>query len=262
MDARKAGAGMRRVTWMRGSLVGGLVALATAGGCGNAGTGSAGTVSEQLAAMPSSNDALIQMRRGGCGPGGQCPIYSVSIFTDGTVTYDGRANVATIGQRRAKLSCALVNELISAIDAMHFLDSAEQCCVCPEATGSALVILDYRPGAIPKTVFHDQGCRSAPAAMSALEEAIDRTAEVERWTKPVLARKAPPVSDSPKAAALEGAPVLLMTSAEPTRAAPQVPPAPDPSRSDDVLESMDRSASAPLPMVPAANTNPPDAPHP
>ena len=63
--------------------------------------------------------------------------------------------------------------LISTIDAMDFLDSALDCCVCPEAADPKLVTLDYRPGSVTKTVQHDQRCSKAPAAFSALEKQID-----------------------------------------------------------------------------------------
>jgi hypothetical protein len=117
-------------------------------------------------------DALIQMRRQGCADEA-CPIYSVSIFPDGTVVYDGRANVGVIGRRSGRLASGALSTLISTIDAMDFLDSALDCCVCPEAADPNLVTLDYRPGSVTKTVQHDQRCSKAPAALSALEKEID-----------------------------------------------------------------------------------------
>ena len=145
-----------------------------------------GQGAEQLASRP---DALIQMRRGGCPPG-VCPVYSVSIFLDGTVAYDGQANVAVLGHRTAKLSAERLNELLTQIEAMDFLDSSEQCCVCPDAMEKAhLVILDYRPGVAAKTVLHDEACGLAPPTMSAIEHSIDNATGVERWTTPLVASK-------------------------------------------------------------------------
>ena len=117
-------------------------------------------------------DALIQMRRQGC-VDEPCPIYSVSIFPDGTAIYDGRANVGVIGRRAGHLASGDLSMLISTIDAMDFLDSALDCCVCPEGADPKLVTLDYRPGSVTKTVQHDQRCSKAPAALSALEKQID-----------------------------------------------------------------------------------------
>jgi hypothetical protein len=135
--------------------------------------------------MPDTPNALIQMRRSGCAPD-RCSVYSVSIFIDGSVTYDGRENVGVVGKRYAKLAGERVSELMLAIDTMGFLDIPERCCLCPTAPGSQMVILDYRPGSIQKTVVHEEGCSSAPAGMIALEQAIDRASGVARWIAPVV----------------------------------------------------------------------------
>jgi Domain of unknown function (DUF6438) len=122
--------------------------------------------------LPDEPEALIQMRRQGCASE-PCPIYAVSIFPDGTAVYDGRANVGVIGRRPIRLTPGDLSALLSAIDAMHFLDSANDCCVCPDAVEKDMVILDYRPGSVSKTVQHDQRCPKAPPAFSALEKEID-----------------------------------------------------------------------------------------
>ena len=124
--------------------------------------------------LPDEPEALIQMRKQGCASEA-CPIYAVSIFPDGTGVYDGRANVGVIGRRSVRLAAGDLSALISAIDAMDFLDSATNCCVCPDAADQRLVTLDYRPGSVTKTVQHDERCSKAPPAFSALEKAIDRS---------------------------------------------------------------------------------------
>jgi hypothetical protein len=160
--------------------------LSTMSGCAHNKASAAGQGAEQLADVP---DSLIQMRRGGCPPG-NCPVYSVSIYLDGTVVYDGQANVAVVGRRTAKVSAERLDELLSQIEAMDFLDSAERCCVCPDAADRAhLVILDYRPGSTYKTVLHDAACSSAPPALSAIERRIDEVTGVGQWTMPLVASK-------------------------------------------------------------------------
>jgi hypothetical protein len=178
---------MTTAWWRRGASVA-LIALltSTAIGCAHNRASATGQGAEQLASTP---DSLIQMRRGGCPPG-VCPVYSLSIFLDGTIAYDGQANVAALGHRTAKLSAERLNDLLSQIEAMDFLDSSEQCCVCPDATERAhLVILDYRPGSAAKTVVHDDACGLAPPTMTALERSIDSAAGVERWTSSFVASK-------------------------------------------------------------------------
>jgi hypothetical protein len=171
--------------WSRLGLVM-AAAVSTAIGCAHNRASDAGQGAEQLTGTP---DSLIQMRRGGCPPD-ICPVYSVSIYLDGTVVYDGQTNVAVIGRRTAKVSAERLNDLLSQIEAMDFLDSAERCCVCPDAAdGAHRVILDYRPGSTYKTVLHDDACSSAPPALSAIERSIDQATAVEQWTVPRVAAK-------------------------------------------------------------------------
>jgi hypothetical protein len=136
---------------------------------------------EQLAAMTDAPEAIVQLRRGGCPPEA-CPVYSVSVFMDGTVIYEGRSNVAIVGQRRATLPAERVSELIVAIQEARFLDNPDNCCSCPDSRQSNLVMIDYRPGAAQKSIVHDQACGSAPLAMNTLTTTIERLTAVERWT--------------------------------------------------------------------------------
>jgi hypothetical protein len=137
-------------------------------------------VAAQGTAIAAAPEALIQMRRSGCADA-PCPVYSVSIYLDGTVVYEGRANVSALGERRWKISSEPINQLLREMAAMDFLDTPEGSGICPDATATAIVILDYHPGSTQKTVIHDERCGGAPPALAALEEAIDRLTGTERW---------------------------------------------------------------------------------
>jgi hypothetical protein len=134
---------------------------------------------EKEISIPDEPGALIQMRRNGC-PDQPCPVYSVAIFSDGTVVYDGRANVGVIGRRTLKVGPSEVNALVTSLEAMDFIDSTDECCVCSDDRPPSLVTLDYRPGTTTKTVIHDQRCPTAPSAFARLESQIDRTTAAER----------------------------------------------------------------------------------
>ena len=160
----------RRLHALRGCLL--VVAL---------GTATAGCATDGLAATPGFNrlakvpGAMIQMRRTGCASG-QCPVYGVAILPDRTVVYDGE----TPGARRKSISPEQMRELQLAIETMHFLDSTDECCLCPSKPGGRYVVLDYSPGFFRKTVVHDEDCPSAPPAMSALEQLIERATGLGR----------------------------------------------------------------------------------
>ncbi len=124
-------------------------------------------------------EALLQMKRNGC-PDEPCPVYSISIFADGTAIYDGRANVGVVGRRTLKVRASELCALITTLDAMDFLDTAEDCCTCTEPTKPPTVTLAYRPGAVAKTVVHDQHCAKVPAAFARIEQQIDRATGSDR----------------------------------------------------------------------------------
>jgi hypothetical protein len=159
----------------------GIAVVAGLGGCASRGVDGRGNVTYP-ATMPDVPDALVQMRRRGC-TGDQCPVYSVSIYEDRSVVYEGRSHVALVGTRRSTVSSETLSALISQIEALKFLDSSDDCCVCSKTDQNEIVVLDYRPGSIAKTVIHDAQCLSAPPGLRELEQAIDLAAGVETWTK-------------------------------------------------------------------------------
>jgi hypothetical protein len=176
---------MRNGGWVGVGVV--VVAAGALGGCaGNK------ALSNPAVAELRQPDALIQLRRAGCVADQGCPIYSVSIFADGTVTYEGRANVAVVGTRREKIPVERLADLVSRIETTGFLDSPEQCCVCEGSDeGGHMVLIDYRPGRIEKTIVNDDACRSAPASMRELERAIDDATISGRWTVGPRANRPP-----------------------------------------------------------------------
>jgi hypothetical protein len=99
--------------------------------------------------------------------------------------------VGVVGRHKSRISPDQLNQLISALDSMDFLDLPTSGCVCASETGRQMVTLDYRPGSVQKTVVHDSGCWSAPPAMAVLEQSIDRSAGVEHWVSPRVASSAP-----------------------------------------------------------------------
>jgi hypothetical protein len=159
----------------------GMAVVVGLGGCASRDLDSRGNVTYPVA-IPDVPDALVQMRRSGCF-GDRCPVYSVSIFEDRSVVYEGRSHVAVVGIRRTAVSSETLSALISQIEALKFLDSADDCCVCSQTNQKEIVVLDYRPGSIGKTVIHDAQCMSAPPGLRELEQAIDVAAGVEAWTK-------------------------------------------------------------------------------
>lgn len=157
-----------RVGWMTGVLAGVVALLGCASGSASHKKGVA-----QIKALGEESGSVVQLRRAGCASG-DCPVYSVAVFMDGTTVYEGRANVAVMGERRTKLPPDRVSELINAMGKADFLNTPEECCMCPDAKRPRLVMIDYRPGLARKSILHDETCGAAPDALNGLTDTIER----------------------------------------------------------------------------------------
>jgi hypothetical protein len=160
-----------------------LVALVgTVAACSPAQTGTADGANQPAAVV--SADSRVTMQRLPCF--GTCPVYTVDITADGTVTFTGENFVDSTGTRTAAIApdsaAALMQELI----ARGFHDFADRYTQEAKECGSyhtdaPRVILTLRAGGRVKTVEHDYGCSDAPDELRALQERVDSVAGVRRW---------------------------------------------------------------------------------
>jgi hypothetical protein len=111
---------------------------------------------------------------------GTCPIYKVSLFSDGTIKYDGKRFVKNTGTATAQSGTSTLSELAKAFAHARFFELAD--------TYERLDVTDH-PSAIVffddstrhKTVSHYHGDRSAPESLRKLEDEIDRVLGSERF---------------------------------------------------------------------------------
>jgi hypothetical protein len=120
---------------------------------------------------------------------GTCPMYKLTIFSDGRVSYEGSKFVKKVGKASGRISRAKLAELVlefNNIDYLNLPDSfqpGEK--TCPqEATDmpSAITSLTWRGRS--KTIWHYHGCRgpSTLELLTKLENKIDEVVNVKRWT--------------------------------------------------------------------------------
>ena len=121
---------------------------------------------------------LATLERTGCF--GTCPIYSVTVRTDGTVEYEGRRFVKLRGHRVGKLDAHQLAALRAAFSEAKFL-ALEDRFACFEATDNPSAIVTYRSGDKVRTLRHYYGCLSAPKTMETLERKVDEIAGTEKW---------------------------------------------------------------------------------
>jgi len=157
---------------------------------------SCGSASEQettrrdSASMPQATDSgiaidsrhlLVTLQRTQCYGG--CPVYTLTVSGDGTVVYDGTADVKYIGKDTSRITAAEVRSLSEAIERSRFfsLPDSLKCGEYMTDNPSAIVTIDI--GTARKRVDHYQGCRKfeGEEELYALERAIDSIAGSARW---------------------------------------------------------------------------------
>lgn len=126
------------------------------------------------------SDTRVSLERTECY--GSCPVYSLSIAGDGTVTYFGKKHVNVKGSASKQVALGDVQALVDEMLRADFLNLS-----VPE--GCAAGLYTDAPGATTSltlhgsthTVEHYHGNACAPAALRPLEDAIDRVAESAAW---------------------------------------------------------------------------------
>src|SRR5690606_29799811 len=72
-----------------------------------------------IKAQITASDAVITLERSACF--GACPVYTVNILEDGTVTYEGQRHVSVIGKQTGEIPPETVALMVAAFeDAGYF----------------------------------------------------------------------------------------------------------------------------------------------
>jgi hypothetical protein len=112
---------------------------------------------------------------------GFCPIYKVTIFRDRVVEYEGEKFVKTVGRATGRLTTgqlAQLEELFRKNGYLQLENSYER----SNFTDLPSAFTSYSPaGGRTKTIRHYFGDRSAPEALTRVEEGIDRIVNIEQW---------------------------------------------------------------------------------
>jgi Domain of unknown function (DUF6438) len=135
---------------------------------------------EEMIAAPA-----ITLERTACF--GTCPVYRLAVTADGTVSYEGRANVRQLGRATAQVPPRAVEALLGELEGAGYFSFANRYTGAERACGryvtdlpSAIISVNYRGRS--KRIVHDQGCGSAPGALTVLARRIDEVLRSGRWT--------------------------------------------------------------------------------
>ena len=149
---------------------------------------------------------VATLERTGCY--GECPVYRLTVSSDGSVVYVGTRWVKVLGRQVYKLSDAQLAELEAAFDRINFMSLHDYDRV--ENTDDDWAHLSFRRGAVVRRVRHYHGDSAAPPALNTLEDDFDRIAQSARFVG---------------ASAASGAVAPALSAAPPTPEPPAAPSA-------------------------------------
>lgn len=125
-------------------------------------------------------EVVITLERTACF--GICPIYTLTIYGDGRVVYEGIRFVRIEGARTATINEEKVRQLVTefqSIDYFSLDDSYEEL----NATDMPSAITSITINGKTKTVRHYHGDFSAPEKLTELEDRIDQIVNSDQWIK-------------------------------------------------------------------------------
>ncbi len=113
---------------------------------------------------------LATLERTGCY--GECPVYRLTVNTDGSVVYVGTRWVKVIGRREYKISPSRLEDLQNAFERANFMMLRDYDHV--EGTDDDWAHVSLGHAGRIKRVRHYHGDNAAPPALNALEDEFDR----------------------------------------------------------------------------------------
>lgn len=124
----------------------------------------------QLGAPLFAPGVIVSLARGGCY--GRCPVYRITIHSDGWVQWDGYADVAVRGRRWSRLSSAELAGVRDAFARARYLDRPNDFS-CGGADAAAVAIF-FSDGVRSRSVRHSSHCDAALMTLENLGCVVDK----------------------------------------------------------------------------------------
>jgi hypothetical protein len=125
--------------------------------------------------------ALLVLQRGACAR--QCPVYRVTLFGDGSFTYEGLHNVRRKGVLPGKVPRETVAELLESARALGVQSVDESKLSCGSADGdSPFVTLTVSASWGARTLLHHYACRTPESERwKQFERRVDEKLNLAPW---------------------------------------------------------------------------------
>ncbi len=139
-------------------------------------------------ASATASDAPIEITLERTACFGSCPVYTVTIAGDGSVSYEGRWYVGVTGKQGAHIDPAAVRALVHGFEAIDFFSLRDSYRSVENADGSVTEVTDL-PTTFVSLRLGDRVKRvedyfGGPKALRDLEDRIDEVAGTRKWIEP------------------------------------------------------------------------------
>jgi hypothetical protein len=131
---------------------------------------------------------FITLERGACF--GTCPIYKVTVASDGLVTFEGMNYTKTKGKATARIKPSAFKQLVKEFEQLKYFSLDDKYEPGTPGCGPSATDLPYLRSSIQikgklKSISHYQGCLSSQIVHSlmALDRRIDQVAGTAKWIK-------------------------------------------------------------------------------
>lgn len=128
-----------------------------------------------------AQQTTITLERGMCF--GTCPVYTLTLSSNGTVLYDGQMYVKETGNRTGTISSSDFSSLISSFEEAGF-DQLRDEYLAYNITDMPSAVLIVQDGNMTRRVDHYHGDMSAPKILTDLEDLVDKAANSSQWITP------------------------------------------------------------------------------
>ena len=126
------------------------------------------------------DDVVITLERTACF--GFCPVYTLTIYGDGTVVYGGEEFVAVKDRVEATITREKIEQLVLEFEAIDYY-SLDDNYIERTITDAQTVVTSITIDGKTKVIEHYHGDFDAPENLTALENKIDEIVNSNQWIK-------------------------------------------------------------------------------
>jgi hypothetical protein len=130
-------------------------------------------------AQEAEANVAITLQRDPCF--GSCPVYTVTIYDDGTVVYNGDNFVEVTGEQTSEIDPATVELMVAAFENAGYFEW-DEAYTTQTVTDLPTVTTSVTRDGVTHTIVRYTGDSSAPIALPFLEQWIDLMASTQMWT--------------------------------------------------------------------------------